>query len=155
MNVFNRRGAKTRSRQARASCRIDSLKLEEGDQRVEVSVPSFDEDSGHGHNQCGTHSRRVLVSATGECTPVNDDGDSIPGDDVDESVGVREVTRQRQTRKLSLPHMSFGKLTGSFEDKIIDAFIWLRKQTQGKQIHATKVQQKNLLKICHKLLAEL
>jgi hypothetical protein len=95
------------------------------------------------------------VSATGECTPVNDDGDSIPGDDVDESVGVREVTRQRQTRKLSLPHMSFGKLTGSFEDKIIDAFIWLRKQTQGKQIHATKVQQKNLLKICHKLLAEL
>ncbi|CAK9193104.1 unnamed protein product [Sphagnum troendelagicum] len=138
MNVFNRRGAKTRSRQARASCRIDSLKLEEGDQRVEVSVPSFDEDSGHGHNHCGTHSRRVLVSATGECTPVNDDGDLIPGDDVDESVGVREVTRQRQTRKLSLPHMSFGKLTGSFEDKIIDAFIWLRKQTQGKQIHATK-----------------
>ncbi|KAH8975770.1 hypothetical protein BDL97_01G177000 [Sphagnum fallax] len=138
MNVFNRRGAKTRSRQARASCRIDSLKLEEGDQRVEVSVPSFDEDSGHGHNHCGTHSRRVLVSATGKCTPVNDDGDLIPGDDVDESVGVREVTRQRQTRKLSLPHMSFGKLTGSFEDKIIDAFIWLRKQTQGKQIHATK-----------------
>ncbi len=85
---------------------------------------------------------RVLVSATGECTPVNDDGDLIPGDDVDESVGVREVTRQRQTRKLSLPHMSFGKLTGSFEDKIIDAFMWLRKQTQGKQIHATKVQQK-------------
>jgi hypothetical protein len=86
---------------------------------------------------------------------VNDDGDLIPGDDVDESVGVREVTRQRQTRKLSLPHMSFGKLTGSFEDKIIDAFIWLRKQTQGKQIHTTKVQQKSLLKICHRLLAEL
>jgi hypothetical protein len=41
-----------------SSCRIDSLKLEEGDQRVEVSVPSFDEDSGHGHNHCGTHSRR-------------------------------------------------------------------------------------------------
>jgi len=41
-----------------SSCRIDSLKLEEGDQRVEVSVPSFDEDSGHGHNQWGTHSRR-------------------------------------------------------------------------------------------------
>lgn len=88
--------------------------------------------------------KRVLVSATGECTPVNEDGDSIGGDEdlQDESVvGAAEVTRQRrrQERKLSLPRMSFGKLTESFEDKVVDAFLWLLKQTQGKQIHATKV----------------
>jgi hypothetical protein len=34
--------------------------------------------------------------------------------------------------------LSFGKLTGSFEDKVVDAFIWLRRQTKGKQIYATK-----------------
>lgn len=81
---------------------------------------------------------RVLVSATGECTPVNDDGDSIHGDDVNDfSMGIDEVTEQHRTR--SLPHLSFGKLTGSFEDKVVDAFIWLRRQTKGKQIYATKV----------------
>lgn len=80
----------------------------------------------------------MLVSATGECTPVNDDGDSIHGDDVNDfSMGIDEVTEQHRTR--SLPHLSFGKLTGSFEDKVVDAFIWLRRQTKGKQIYATKV----------------
>ncbi|KAH8961722.1 hypothetical protein BDL97_05G064000 [Sphagnum fallax] len=141
MSLFDRRGAKHRSRR-RSSCHHESLTQLEaqggGAERVEVSVPALDEDSGH-----GIHARRVLVSATGECTPVNEDGDSIDGDEdlQDESVvGGAEVTRQRrrQERKLSLPRMSFGKLTESFEDKVVDAFLWLLKQTQGKQIHATK-----------------
>jgi hypothetical protein len=83
----------------------------------------------------------VLVSATGECTPVNDDGDSIHGDDANDfSMGIDEVTEQHRIR--SLPHLSFGKLTGSFEDKVVDAFMWLRRQTKGKQIYATKVTHK-------------
>lgn len=184
-----------------SSCHHESLTQLEaqggGAERVEVSVPALDEDSGHGIHarrylcwffwlwfcfffflllawslalkrslgdelminilwwDCGTAGgknqqkktwvwKRVLVSATGECTPVNEDGDSIDGDEdlQDESVvGGAEVTRQRrrQERKLSLPRMSFGKLTESFEDKVVDAFLWLLKQTQGKQIHATKV----------------
>jgi hypothetical protein len=141
MSLFDRRGAKSRTRRRSSSCHHESLtQLEAGGaERVEVSVPALDEDSGH-----GVHARRVLVSATGECTPVNEDGDSIGGDEdlQDESmVGAAEVTRERrrQERKLSLPSMSFGKLTESFEDKVVDAFLWLLKQTQGKQIHATKV----------------
>ncbi len=58
---------------------------------------------------------RVLVSITGECTLMSNDGDSIhEGDEDDMGVGDhgnKNISRQKSFSSLML-HLSFGNLTG-------------------------------------------
>lgn len=74
--------------------------------------------------------RRLRISAGGQCTAMNEQGDS-GGEDGTEREQVLHVNSSGRLR--------FGASRFSVSDMLHEVFLWLLKQSKGKNIKADKV----------------
>jgi len=126
MTIFNRRHGRTLGRglSGRPS-RGPASHLDAVDP-VEFSVPSLHEFS---HDPTDQYSRRLRISAGGQCTAMNEHGDSS-GEDGTEREQVLHVNSSGRLR--------FGTSRFSVSEMLHEVFLWLMKQSKGKNIKADK-----------------
>ena len=75
---------------------------------------------------------RLRISPSGQCTTIEDGGWSHEEDEAAKEIAVEQ-------RKLSAQRLALGKFTGTLQDKVFDAYLWLMRQSKGKNIKADKV----------------
>ena len=82
---------------------------------------------------------RLLISSTGQCTPVEDEGSA------NQHREGPPLHRTLQGRRMSSGRLALGRFKGTLEDKMLDGFLWLQNQGKSKHINAEKVLISNLV----------
>lgn len=76
---------------------------------------------------------RLRISAGGQCTPMQEEGESSG----DGGVAVEQVLYDEG--RSSSGRLKFGLAKFGLADMVHELFLWLLKQSKGKDIKATKV----------------
>ncbi|XP_024516267.1 calcium-activated potassium channel subunit alpha-1-like isoform X2 [Selaginella moellendorffii] len=123
-------------RYGRSDMDNENMGFLERSKMVEVTVPALDS-SGMNATRAGTksltRSRTLLITPTGQCTPVLEDDLEF---DLEAKHAEFSLPRERENK---VPEeSSLGKFRGSVKYVLLQSLLWLKDQTKEKEVNATE-----------------